>query len=245
MPFTFAHPAILLPWRNWSGRWVSWTGLILGSMSPDFEYFLRMRVESNYSHTLSGLLWFNLPLPFILAVLFHILIRNPTIDHLPHGLGERLNSYKDFQFVHYLKKHWHIFALSVVMGSFSHLAWDAFTHQQGFFVERLPVLQYHFSFRGFHFPVYKVLQHLSTVVGFVCIGYFTWKMPTKPVEPSFRKFRFWVSIAVLMTAILVIRLLTGLALEQTGHWIATGISGGCIALLVTCLFAKDKPSQST
>jgi hypothetical protein len=42
MPFTFAHPAIVLPLKHLPKRWYSLTGLIIGSMTPDFEYFIRM-----------------------------------------------------------------------------------------------------------------------------------------------------------------------------------------------------------
>ena len=54
MPFTFSHPAIVLPLKYLPKKWFSFTGLIIGSMTPDFEYFLRMKVKSDYSHTLNG-----------------------------------------------------------------------------------------------------------------------------------------------------------------------------------------------
>ncbi|WP_443147249.1 DUF4184 family protein [Pedobacter sp. GR22-6] len=28
-----------------------------GSLTPDFEYFLRMEVQSNFSHTILGIFW--------------------------------------------------------------------------------------------------------------------------------------------------------------------------------------------
>ncbi|WP_240482010.1 DUF4184 family protein [Flavobacterium psychrophilum] len=39
MPFTFSHPAIILPLRYLPRQWFSLTGLIIGSLTPDFEYF--------------------------------------------------------------------------------------------------------------------------------------------------------------------------------------------------------------
>ena len=47
MPFTFSHPAIVLPLVRKSGHWFSATGLIIGSLTPDFEYFMRMRIVDN------------------------------------------------------------------------------------------------------------------------------------------------------------------------------------------------------
>ena len=57
MPFTFSHPAIILPLKKLPKKYISMTGLIVGSIAPDFEYFLRMK--SKYSHTMSGILWYD------------------------------------------------------------------------------------------------------------------------------------------------------------------------------------------
>ncbi|WP_434297574.1 DUF4184 family protein [Clostridium sporogenes] len=40
MPFTFSHPAIVLHLEKKWNKYFSFTALILGSMSPDFEYFI-------------------------------------------------------------------------------------------------------------------------------------------------------------------------------------------------------------
>ena len=57
MPFTFSHPALILPLKYFPNKWFSLTGLVIGSLTPDFEYFLRMRIKSVYSHTLEGIFW--------------------------------------------------------------------------------------------------------------------------------------------------------------------------------------------
>jgi hypothetical protein len=51
MPFTASHPAIILPLIYLPGKWISLTGLVIGSMTPDFEYFERMSVQSDYSYS--------------------------------------------------------------------------------------------------------------------------------------------------------------------------------------------------
>lgn len=76
MPFTFAHPAIILPLPFLNKRWFSLTGLIIGSMIPDFEYFIRMRIQSIYSHTLAGIFWFDLPLALLISFIFHNKVKN-------------------------------------------------------------------------------------------------------------------------------------------------------------------------
>ena len=68
MPFTFAHPAIVLPLlKKKYSRYFSATGLIVGSMAPDFEAFIGFRKEKIYSHNWLGVFWFDLPLALIIA----------------------------------------------------------------------------------------------------------------------------------------------------------------------------------
>lgn len=82
MPFTFCHPAIILPLTKISRNRLSATGLIIGSMSPDFEYFIKMRLESVHGHSFSGLFYFNLPLTLLLVFVFHLLVRDALILNL-------------------------------------------------------------------------------------------------------------------------------------------------------------------
>ncbi|MDF2679050.1 MAG: hypothetical protein K0R47_240 [Brevibacillus sp.] len=68
MPFTFAHPAIVLPLRE--SRSFHFPALIIGSMAPDFEYFFRMQAYSAYSHTILGVFYMDVPLVIGLWLLF-------------------------------------------------------------------------------------------------------------------------------------------------------------------------------
>src|ERR1700712_1533317 len=91
MPFTLAHPAIVLPLRKLPKHWYSLTGLIIGSITPDFEYFIRMRVQSIYSHTLWGLFWFDIPLGLLLTFGYLSFIRDGLVDNLPPALNRRFS----------------------------------------------------------------------------------------------------------------------------------------------------------
>ena len=81
MPFTFSHPAIILPLNYLSKKWFSITGLVIGSLSPDFEYFIRMKIESNYSHTFWGIFYFDLPLGIMLTFIFHNIVKNELFEN--------------------------------------------------------------------------------------------------------------------------------------------------------------------
>lgn len=126
MPFTFSHPAIVLPFLR--SRKFSATGLIIGSMCPDFEYFIRMKVQSNISHTFLGLLFFNLPIGLLAAFLFHEIIKTNLIENSPSFLQNRLVSLKHLKWKHYFKENYLYVIISILIGAISHIFWDAFSH---------------------------------------------------------------------------------------------------------------------
>ena len=69
MPFTFSHPALVLPLNYLPKRWFSLTALVVGSMMPDLEAFLRFKSEKNVTHTWDALFWFCLPLGLLIILL--------------------------------------------------------------------------------------------------------------------------------------------------------------------------------
>jgi hypothetical protein len=79
MPFTFSHPAILIPLRVLPKNLFSITGLVIGSLIPDFEYFLRLKLKSDHSHTLSGIFWFDLPVSLFFCFIFHLIVRKQNL----------------------------------------------------------------------------------------------------------------------------------------------------------------------
>ncbi len=179
MPFTFAHPAIVLPLAKVGKRYISLTGLVAGSLAPDFEYFFRMKPQSEYSHTLAGIFSFNLPVAIIISFLFHLFIRNPLINHLPDSLYYRFHPYKCFSWLEHVKKFYPAVIVSIIIGAFSHIFWDSFTHEAGFGVKIMPLL----TNRIDGVPFFRIVQHLSTVFGFAVIAFAVLKMKVKESLP--------------------------------------------------------------
>lgn len=168
MPFTFAHPAIVLPLRR--VRWFSFTALVFGSMAPDFEYFLRLQAYSSMSHTLAGLFLFDLPMTFLLSLLFHGIVKRAMIEHLPAPFDRGLQHCAESPWRLTTLRSFLVFCCSAVLGSVTHIFWDAFTHDGAFMVSRLQLLQEKVELAGMAIPVYKFLQHGSTMGGLLCIG---------------------------------------------------------------------------
>lgn len=240
MPFTFSHPAMVLPLTYLPKRWLSLTGLVIGSMTPDFEYFLRMKVESEYSHTLAGLLWFDLPLGLLLCFIFQNIVRNSLFDNLPTFLKSRFLTFKQFNWNRHFKENWLVVIISILAGAASHLLWDSFTHYNGYFVQSIPALTNTVDILHREIPVLKILQHSSTLIGGLVIAYTIYKLPidinvNEKINP-----KYWKILFSLALTIILIRLLTGLELKQYGNLIVTIISAGLISLTLTPWLTRTK-----
>ncbi|MFK8044683.1 MAG: DUF4184 family protein [Crocinitomicaceae bacterium] len=204
MPFTFSHPAIILPLSKIHKSKLSLTGLIAGSLAPDFEYFIFMKMRRTHGHELTSFLWFNLPICIGLALVYHGIIKKPLIKSLPHFLYQRLCNQKNNDWFSYFKKYWFVFIYSAAIGVFSHIFWDSFTHDNGiigkspdFLLEVIPVLNQR---------VYEFLQLASTMVGGIYVLYFIQKLPIQPTHklPILEKIMFWMNVLILMTTIFTI-----------------------------------------
>ncbi len=234
MPFTFSHPAAILPFTFLPARWISVTGLVIGSTAPDFEYFFRMKIYSVYSHTLAGMFWFDLPLTILHAFIFHLLVRDSLISNLPHFLAKRLAVFKNFSWVKYFKGNFLVVIFSMLVGIASHLLWDSFTHDDGFFVQRIEGLKNSCIISGFTIPVYKIVQHVSTLIGGLLILIAVLRFPADGNYKNVRSvFPYWIVFAVITSLVLAIRVLTGLHLSGYGNVFITLISGGLLGLIIT------------
>lgn len=208
MPFIFSHPAIVLPLSN-SRLKFSLTGLIAGSMVPDFEFILRMKVDDNIGHRWPGLLVFNIPVALLLCYLFHNVIRNNFIRHLPMWYRHRLNSITKFNWNQHAASHKLVLALSVIVGILSHVLWDSFTQSDGAMVMRLPVLQSNIQLFSHQMPVYTMLQIASSVGGLWVVHRFIAARPVRlyKVLPVDTKRKYWIYQIVFTASILLIRVI--------------------------------------
>ncbi|WP_299704307.1 DUF4184 family protein [uncultured Pontibacter sp.] len=231
MPFTAAHPAAILPLLRHS-RWFSATGLVAGSIAPDFQYFLLLPIFKHSGHTLEGLLFFNLPVAFVLATVFHLLVRRPVVAHLPVWLKCRALVVPELNWVAYLRKRWFVFAVSVLIGAATHIFWDGFTHYSGYFVQKWPVLNSTVHLMGWKIALSRIIQHTSTVVGGLLILIYTWRQPTVAIPvrvPASRKFFFWAGIAVAGIGFMMFALTTSAFMRSMMGVVVLFLTGAMIA----------------
>lgn len=240
MPFTFCHPAVVLPFIKLGANRISATGIIIGSMSPDFEYFLKMRMEKIHGHSFAGLFYFDLPLTIILAFIFHIWVRDAFIQHLPEIIRKRFVGYIGLDWISWVKKYWYVLLYSALIGIFSHVIWDAFTHTNGFFVRRLSFLQGTTMVFDVIIKKADLAQLLSTIFGGMII-LLSLVIPTedKMKHGIFRqKLIYWLGVVLITCITLILR--NG---DSLGDFIATFIAGGLIGLIVTPIMLKFIPNQ--
>lgn len=235
MPFTFSHPAIVLPFKNSIGKNLSMTGLIVGSLTPDFEYFIRLKIQSEFSHTLYGTFLFNLPIGLTLCFLFHLIVKKPFIENLPSKLQRKFSEIKNSNWLDYFKRKWMVVIFSIIIGALSHILWDSFTHNNAYFVKLLNLDK---TLAEINMPIYKVLQHGSTIIGGVYILNFIWGMREVEIQTIKPKLNYWAGILFFTLIIMGIRMITGLKLSQYGNVIVSTITALMISTTLISLLQK-------
>lgn len=230
MPFTPAHPAIILPLLRM--RRLSATGLIIGAMAPDFEYFFKFSVSGKVGHTWWGVLYFDIPVVTLLSIVFHLVVKRSLITNLPLFLQKRFQDTLDLDFISYLRANFLFFLISAAIGSASHIIWDGFTHKTGFFVQELSFYKdVVIPYDGARYPLFYALQHLSTIVGLVMVTvYILVKKSQQRVNINPKSVLYWPFI--LLVTCLVVRFMIYSADYAIGNVVVSFISGFCIALIM-------------
>lgn len=177
MPFTFfAHQVPVLPLKERApDRWDG-LALVVGSIIPDLWY------------TTSGWLYgpFGIPLwvsghrldliiqnCVIPGTILAILLRRWTMPVVPAVLPKAgFLRLRDYRLLALSNHRWWVTAYSVLVGAFTHIVMDAFTHYDGFVVEALPALRDPlFTVGDRTVAVYKALQIGGHILGSAVGGY--------------------------------------------------------------------------
>jgi hypothetical protein len=161
MPFTFAHPAAVLPIHPRLKSWIPLSALVIGSLVPDAAYYLPMPAHfKQNSHTLLGTFSSSLPLGILVWLIFYWLAA-PAVFLLPAPHREAIGP----QLKHRLTSIPQVLGVvsGILLGAWSHVLWDSFTHERGWIVRHTPLLQR--ALFGNMPPVYKALQFLSSLFG--------------------------------------------------------------------------------
>lgn len=172
MPFTLSHAAAALPFRHFH---LIPSALVIGTLAPDFEYFLLLIPMDRYGHTLIGVFLLTLPLALLVLWTFHNFVKRPASMLLPNSIQRRLTNHLD-EFHFGGPARLLLIVTSILLGVATHLLWDSFTHRTGWFYHHWALLRQtaHVPILG-SLPYYKVFQHASTVLGIAILSlWFVW-----------------------------------------------------------------------
>jgi hypothetical protein len=245
MPFTAAHPAAVLPFVAARRQLhLDTTCLVIGSMAPDFEYFVRGRLRSTISHTLAGLFAWDLPTTLLLCFAFHAVVKWPLLLTLPDRVARLVAP----AWARPPVSRWTPAAIvsliaSSLIGAASHLVWDSFTHRAGYAVHRVAVLGAIVELPVFgRLPVYRLLQHVSTFFGLLLIAiYLARSIPSAalPLPPRDRAApRLILATSILVGSAAMEARLRVLGVSSVGDAIVAAISGAFIGTFLGALILR-------
>jgi hypothetical protein len=204
MAFTLAHAAAAIPFRRTP---LIVSAIVMGCFVPDFSYFLTLSPHRGFSHTVAGMFVLDLPLAMAALWVFHAFIKQPMLMFLPVGIRRRLTTSVN-RFPFWPWKRLALIVLSILVGTATHLAWDAFTHHDTWIYQNWAFLR---ETAGLSFApgwqMYKLLEYASSVVGLAVIAVWIghWCRTTQPaplvqpVHPG--KGRAFVAVLPVLAAL--------------------------------------------
>ncbi len=175
MPFTISHIAAVLPGQRPLRRWGLMSAAMIGSMVPDFGMLFPWPLSRAQTHGMLALLTFCLPTGLLAWALFQTLIKPAWSAVFPDGWRLRLLAeHPEVRITQW--RVWLGAAAAIVGGAVTHLVWDGFTHEDGRGVRMLPFLDDAGpDIAGHVLPLYRWLQHGSSVVGLGVVIWAAWR----------------------------------------------------------------------
>jgi anti-anti-sigma factor len=244
MPFTLSHPSIVMPLAK-TGLKLSMTGLVMGSMVPDFEFLLQMAESKNISNTWYGIFLFSIPATILFSFLFHNYVRNSLINSLPDFYKSRFVQFSSFNWNNYFKKNIAVVFISILIGIASHIAWDSFTHYNGYMVELIPWLSKNVVVVNFETPIYEVLQVVFSIIGLIMVHLQIMSIPKNhSADQNKFDFKYWMIFSISFLLFISIRLIFFPPLNSVSELIIVMMGGSIYSLFpVSIIFNKSNKNK--
>lgn len=221
MPSTFTHPLAVLPLRRLCPMPFNFAALVIGSMSPDFGYYLHRFPTARFAHTFVGTFTVCLPSGLAALAIFYLL-RQPLCYILPQPHRGALMLMASIRPSLSLRTFFSAVA-SVLVGAWTHTIWDSFTHAGAWSAERIfflrePLLRV----GGTVFPGSYVLQQLSTFAGgaALALAYLLWirrhRVAESPAPDTFSDRQRFCLLALL--AVVALAVAIPAAMSMASHF---------------------------
>jgi hypothetical protein len=180
VPFTLAHPAAVLPLRG--VRHLRMAPLIVGAMVPDLPYYLPGSI-ARYGHVTHAFVHsFTVDLLLGYALLASLVVLQRPLTALLSARARALCLRAILPFHHPIE--WAFAAPAILLGVWSHLLWDSFTHKDGWMVHRVEALSAPLVIGPYDGTVYHALQYLSSVLGLCVLVLWYGRLPTPAVNSN-------------------------------------------------------------
>lgn len=228
---TFAHPAVVLPLRRLG---LPLAALVIGSTIPDVPLFLRWEAGYRVSHGWTGVLSVDLAGALVVLLVWDVLLRDALVDLSPDPVRAR------FAARHRLsRREWLLAPPAAVLGSLTHLVWDAFTHPGRWGVLHVGWLQADLG----PLPAFRWAQYASGAIGLlVVLAAVVVDLRSRPVtRPPRRRALPTALLPAVVVAAGLWGLWAGLARLDRGlhavafHAVVQGIVAAAVGLALTCL----------
>jgi len=200
VPFTISHAVAALPLRSFGKFRLPLAALMIGSMSPDYAYFLPGSFERVETHSIAGLFLFCWPVSLGLWLLFVRVLEPPTTALLPENWRTRFPPSHREMTLRVLA----LASVAVLLGALTHLVWDAFTHGRTFVTSAFPALKsVAFDVAGYRIRWFFLFQLLSSVFGIAALAIWAWRQPpgryprAQPKEPVSNTMRLRAVFAII------------------------------------------------
>ncbi len=185
--------------------------------------------------------------------IFHLLLKRPASLLLPGPVLARLRNTVFGTPPLPAVSVW-VLACSVMLGAATHIGWDAFTHRNSAVVSHFEIFRIViFNSGGYILYLYKLLQHLSTVLGLLVLAWWikSWLdaapavTESQPLEDTDQLELGRLARVYIIGGIFAVSascggiagvMRAGLPLERwLFHVVVAGLSGCTLALLFYCL----------
>ncbi|RYJ06020.1 MAG: DUF4184 family protein [Actinomycetales bacterium] len=120
MPFTAAHPLLVLPFRR---TVLPLSALVAGSTVPDLPVFVQAYGAYAWTHSVLGILVVDPLLAVAVLGLWFAWVRDAVVDMLPDTLRSRLEAHAGLD-----RSAWRWVVPAAVLGALTHVLWDELTH---------------------------------------------------------------------------------------------------------------------
>jgi hypothetical protein len=230
VPFTLAHPAAVLPLRG--VRHLRMAPLIVGAMVPDLPYYLPGgtvrfgHVTHAFAHS------FTVDLLLGYALLASLVVLQRPLTALLSARARALCLRALFPFHRPIE--WAFAAPAILLGVWSHLLWDSFTHADGWAVHRVEALSARLVIGPYDGTVFHALQYLSSVLGLCVLVLWYGRLPTAAVNSNPGTARSPAGPVLLLVVVAALLIGAVQGMERFGH--THSVYGALYVLLTNALF---------